>query len=176
MVHTFAEGLQGQGPALRRTIDNGSLLVDALYDRRGSIDQALKYISALAGTFGNRGDTLVQLTSDANAVTPALTDRPDKIGQLLDGASRLADGLDSDLRAEGGKLGPIVDAGGRTVHVLAVHNSQIPQLLAGLQGFFGGLNTIIRIDGPGDTKIASVYNYLPLDLCSTFVDLCGSSK
>jgi phospholipid/cholesterol/gamma-HCH transport system substrate-binding protein len=177
VVHTLAQGLDGEGPALRRTIGNGSTLVNSAYDRKGSIDQAIKDVAALADTFGGRGATIIQFTSDANAVAPVLTDRPDKINQLLDGANRLATGLDGDLRAEGGKFGPLIDAAGRTVHLLAGRNQELPQLFAGLQGFFGGLNTIIRVPGPGGKLIASVYNYLPLNLCQTFVDLCpGSTK
>ena len=177
VVHTLAEGLNGEGPALRRSIDNGTVLLNSAYDRRGAIDQVIKDVAALSDTFGDRGGTIVSLTGDANAITPVLTDRPDKISQLLDGANRLSTELDGDLRGEGGKFGPLIDSAGRTVHVLAGRNAELPQLFAGLDGFFGGLNNIIREPGPGGKTLASAYNYLPLNLCATFVDLCpGGTK
>lgn len=173
VLHTFAQGLQGEGPALHRTVGNASTLVDLAYDRRAAISQALTDISQLANTFGSRGDELVRLVGDLNTVAPTLTDHPEKISELLDALNRFSTGLNGDLNNYGGRLGPLVDATGNTVHTLYLQRNNIVPLLHGLVAFFGSLTNIIRSKGPDGTMLAQVINYLPLDLCQTLVDVCG---
>lgn len=173
VVHTFSQGLQGEGPALHRTVGNAATLVDLLYARKDAIKQALTDISQLSATFGGRGDELVRLTGDLNTVAPALTDDPQKVTQLLDALNHFSTGLNSDLNNYGDRLGPLVDATGRTVNTLYVQRNNILPLFNGLNGFFGSLNAIIRVQGPEGSQLAQVINYLPLNICQVLVDVCG---
>lgn len=173
ILHTFSQGLQGEGPALHRTVANASTLVDLAYGHKDAIKQALTDISQLSATFGGRGDELVRLTNDLNTVAPAISDNPQKVTQLLDGLDHFATGLNSDLNTYGDRLGPLVDATGHTVNVFYLQRNNILPLLLGLNGFFGSLNSIIRVQGPQGSMLAQVYDYLPLDLCQTLVDVCG---
>jgi len=103
--------------------------------------------------------------------------RPDKIAQLLDGISNVSGTVDTNLKLLGNKPGQLIDSTGKVVHVLYAGRANTPQLIDSLIGFFAGIKQIIRVDGPQSTKLAQVYNYIaPLDICQTFVDLCGTPK
>lgn len=172
LLHTFSEGLNGQGPALRRTIDNGTKLLEVAYRRRAQIQRLIDDIAALSGTLGGRGAAITALAGDFNAVSPALSDRPDKVAQLLNEAGRLSDQVSSTLQRHGKDIGEIIDGGGRAVEVLYRERAEIPTLISGLTGFFTLLSDIIRVPGPEGSLLAQVVDYLPLDVCKIIVDVC----
>lgn len=172
ILHTFSEGLNGKGPALRRTIDNAATVVDGAYRNKAALRQALLDIEGLSNTLSTRGDEIVGITRDFNNLSPVLNDRPDKITQLLDGAGRAAATAGDGLQKHGDQAGLVVDTGGNLINVLYRQRRNLPLLLDGLNGFFGGISSIIRVPGPSDTMLAQVINTLPLDLCLTLVDVC----
>jgi phospholipid/cholesterol/gamma-HCH transport system substrate-binding protein len=147
--------------------------VDLAYAHKAAINQALTDISRLSVTFGGRGDELVRLAGDLDTVAPALSGNPQKVTQLLDALDHFSTGLNSDLITYGDRLGPLVDATGHTVNVFYLQRNNIVPLLMSLNAFFGSLNSVIRVQGPQGSMLAQVYNYLPLDLCQTLVDVCG---
>lgn len=173
LLHTFSQGLQGQGPALRRTIDNGALLIDMAHGNRAVLRRMLGDVGALSETFENRGDTIVGLVGDANDLTPVLTDRPDRTAQLLDGTAQLAHRVGDTLDRNGAQIAKMVDGGGRLVTVLYQQQHNIPLLIDGINGFFGGIATVIRVPGPENSLLAQAVNFLPVDICNIIVDACG---
>ncbi|MFA1538566.1 MlaD family protein [Actinomadura monticuli] len=175
LLHTFGTGLSGQGPALRRTIDNGAIVVDATYKDRAAINGLLNDINGLSGTLGSRGDTMAGLVGDFNRLSETITARPDKISQLLDESGKLGDTLGTNLQQHGGNLGKIVDNGGKIVSVFNRQGRNIPVLLDSLNGFFNLLAQIIRIPGPQGTVIAQARNDLPLDICQIMIDVCATT-
>jgi len=172
LLHTFGTGLSGQGPALRRTIDNGAIVVDATYKDRAAINALLNDINGLSGTLGSRGDTLAGLTADFNRLAPAINGRPDKVSQLLDESSKLGDTLGRNLQQHGGNIGEIIDTGGDVVAVFARQRRNIPVMLESLNGFFNLLAQIIRIPGPEGSMIAQAQLPIPLDICQLIIDIC----
>lgn len=175
VLHTFSQGLYGQGPALRRTVDNGAKLIDLAYGNRAQIQQLIADIGSLSDTFGGRGDTIVATLRDFNAVSPAINGRPDKVSQLLDQAGGAAGRVGDTLRRHGDDIGDFVDGGGRAVNVLYGERANIPRLVDGLNGFFGLLGNIIRVPGPEKSLLAQVVASLPLDICKILVDVCRAS-
>lgn len=175
LLHTFGAGLSGQGPALRRTIDNGAIVVDATYRDRAAINALLNDINGLSGTLASRGDTIARFSGDFNRLSQVISERPDKVSQLLDEASDLGDTLGSNLQRHGGNLGEIIDTGGDVVSVFNRQRRNIPVLLDSLNGFFGLLAQIIRIPGPEGTVIAQARDDLPLDICQIFIDACSAT-
>jgi phospholipid/cholesterol/gamma-HCH transport system substrate-binding protein len=173
LMHTFSQGLRGQGPALRRTIDNSATLIDMTHANRAAIRTLLADVGLLTGTFENRGDTMVGLTRDLNELSPALAGDPDKFGELLDGASRLGATVGDTLDRHGYRIGKIIDGSGKAVSVVYQERKNIPLLVDSLNGFFEGLASVIRIPGPEGSVIAQAVNYLPLDICMIMRDVCG---
>ncbi|MFB4306477.1 MlaD family protein [Actinomadura sp. GTD37] len=175
LLHTFGAGLSGQGPALRRTVDNAAIVVDATYKDRAAINGLLNDINGLSGTLGSRGDTITGLVGDFNRLSETITARPDKVSQLLDESSRLGDTLGTNLQRHGGSLAKIIDNGGKVVTVFDRQRRNIPVLLDSLNGFFNLLAQIIRIPGPEGTLIAQARDDLPLDICQILIDVCETT-
>ncbi|MDL4775547.1 MULTISPECIES: MlaD family protein [Thermomonosporaceae] len=173
LLHTFSAGLSGRGPALRRTIDNGTKVIDATHRDRQVIQTLLNDVTGLSGTFASRGDTAVGLARDLNRLGPVISDRPDKVSQLLDRSAELADRVGGTLQRQGGNIGEIVDSAGRITSVVAGQRRNVPVMLDSLNGFFSLLAQIIRIPGPEGTVIAQAREALPLDLCQIFIDACS---
>ncbi|QXJ21660.1 MCE family protein [Actinomadura graeca] len=174
VLRVFAAGLSGQGPALRRTVDNGAVVVDATWRDRQAIRALLDDINGLSGTLADRGGTLTRLTADFNRLSAVITARPDQVGRLLDRSAELGERVGGTLRREGADLGRIIDGAGDAAAVLNGRRRDIPVLLDGLNGFFALLARIIRVSGPEGTLIAQVVSTLPLGLCEIFVDVCPS--
>ncbi|XVQ10120.1 MCE family protein [Spirillospora sp. CA-255316] len=172
ILRSLSGGLSGQGQALRRTITNGSTVIDAAHANRAVINSLINDLTGLSGTLGARGDTINAAVRDLNRLAPVIADRPDKVARLLDESAALAGTVGDTMRDHGADLGAIVDQGGRAVSVLAAQRRNIPVLLDSLNGFFALLSDIIRIPGPEGTLIAQAVDTLPLDLCKTFVDVC----
>ncbi|MEV3922557.1 MlaD family protein [Actinomadura coerulea] len=173
ILHTFGAGLSGQGPALRRTIDNGAIVVDATYKDRAAIQSLLNDINGLSGTFESRGDTLTRFAGDFNRLSQVVNERPDKVTQLLDESARLGETVGTTLERHGRNLGKIIDSGGEVVRVFNGQRRNVPVLLDSLTGFFGLLAQIIRIPGPEGTLIAQARDDLPLDICQILIDVCA---
>ncbi|TDC89133.1 MCE family protein [Actinomadura sp. 7K507] len=173
ILHTFGTGLSGQGPALRRTIDNGAKVVDATYQDRAAINALLNNINGLSGTLGPRGDTINRIVTDVNGLSQVITEKPDKIEQLLGQTGELGDKVGNSLHGHGANLGKLVDGLGDTVDVVNDERRNLPVMMDGLIGFFGLLSRIIRVPGPEGTTIAQARATLPLDLCKIFIDACS---
>jgi phospholipid/cholesterol/gamma-HCH transport system substrate-binding protein len=172
IVHTLSQGLQGEGPALRRTVDNGGKLINLAYGNRRQIQLLLMDIERLSGTLGSRGDKIVGITSDLNRLSPTFSDRPDKVSRLLDGVSELAGRTGDTLKEHGTSIGRLIDGSAGLINVQYQGRRNVPVLLDGLNGFFNGIGSVIRIPGPEGSLIAQVNNYAPSEVCATFVDLC----
>ncbi|MGH3388112.1 MAG: MCE family protein [Actinomadura sp.] len=174
ILHTFAQGVDGKGTQLRRTIDNSNTLITMAYNNRAFIQQLLRDFEGLADTFGSRGDKIVGITRDVNRLSPVLTDRPDKITRLLDGSARLADTVSKNMEAQGDQTATVLDGAGKAVHVVFTERDKLPILMDGLIQFFGILDTIIQDEGPNGTLIASQLAYIPADACELLLGLCGT--
>jgi len=172
IVHTFGAGLSGQGPALRRVVDNGGKVIDATHADRAIIQGLITNLSDLSGTLGSRGDTWIGFTRDFNDLSPAINGRPDKVSQLLDQSGILADKVGTFTDQHGANVASIIDSGGDVAHALSARRSDIPILIDGLNGFFGLLSRIIRVPGPQGSQLAQVKVPLSLDLCQLFIDIC----
>ncbi|GLZ13073.1 hypothetical protein Acsp04_33080 [Actinomadura sp. NBRC 104425] len=172
ILRTFGAGLSGEGPALRRTIDNGAKVIDAAHANRAVIRRLIGDLDGLSGELADRGDTVTALSRDFNRLSPALTGRPDKVSQLLDQSAELAAKVGTSLEGHGANLGKVVDGAGDTASVLASGRRNMPVMLDDLSGFFAMLSQVIRVQGPQGTMLGQIADTLPLDLCQTFVDLC----
>ncbi|MEU5877747.1 MlaD family protein [Spirillospora sp. NPDC047279] len=172
IVHTFGAGLSGQGPALRRTIDNGGKVIDAAHANRAVIQSLINDIGLLGGTVGGKGGTIVRFTGDFNDLAPALNGNPDKVSQLLDEGGELADRVGTFTAQHGNNLSSVIDGGGDVISVMARQRRNIPLLIDSVNGFFALLSQVIRVPGPEGSLLAQARAPLPLDLCGIFVDVC----
>jgi phospholipid/cholesterol/gamma-HCH transport system substrate-binding protein len=174
VLHTLATGLNGQGPALNRTIGNSAQLIDQADRNRAQLQQLLNDLTGLTQTLGDRGPAINTILASGNDLGAALTAHPDKIGQLLDQAGALADQSGRTLQQHGDNLATITDTTGQATAVLNQQRPNINPLLDGLNGFFNLLGATINSPGPSNTKLALMRNTLPLDLCRILIDVCAA--
>ncbi|NEA21965.1 MCE family protein [Actinomadura bangladeshensis] len=172
LLHTLATGLNGQGPALNRTIDNSAQLIDQADRDRARLQQLLDDLTGLPQTLGDRGPAINTILASGNDLGAVLTAHPDKIGQLLDQTGALADQSGRTLQQHGDNLAAITDTTAQTTAVLNQQRPNIDLLLDGLNGFFNLLAATINSPGPDSTTLALMRNTLPADLCQVFIDLC----
>jgi len=175
LVHTFSQGLSGQGPTLRRTLGNSADLVDRTYANRQIVQQMIGDLSGLGDTLGGRGDSIVSASRDAETVAPILSGQPDKVGRLLDEAGRLSTTVGDGLRDHGGNVGGLIDDTGKAAHVTAGQNANVGTLIDSLNTFFGGLGAAMNAPGPNGYHPATLVGRERLDICQIFVDLCPPS-
>lgn len=175
ILHTFSRGLDGQGPALRRTAGNSATLVDLAFGRRAELRRLITDVGALSQAMGGRGETIAGLAADFNAVAPALTAQPDKVGQLLDGAGRLSDTVSGQLRVNADAVAGLIDSGGDAVDTLHGQRESIPALIDALSTFFQGMADVIDIKGPEGTQLARASANYHRDSfpCVYLADLCA---
>lgn len=172
LLHSLSSGLDGEGPALRRTVLNGAELVDAIHARRPEIARLISDITGVSGTLGDRGATIAGMAADYNRLAPSLYARPDRVSRLLDETSRLAERTSGALRRQGTGLGRMIDATGDVAGVIGPLHRNMPVLMDVLHGFFHGLGGLFRIEGPEGTVLATGLDYLSVNPCDTFIDLC----
>jgi phospholipid/cholesterol/gamma-HCH transport system substrate-binding protein len=175
ILHTFAEGLDGKGTQLRRTIDNSNTLITMAYNNRAYIQLLLRDFEGLSDTFGPRGDRIVGIARDVNDLSPVLTDRPDKITKLLDGSSRLADTVSRTMERQGDQTATILDDSGKAIHVVFSERGRLPILMDGLIQFFGLIDAIVDREGPKGTLLASQLAYINVAPCDVLVGICGTA-
>ncbi|MBE1530986.1 MlaD family protein [Actinomadura algeriensis] len=176
LLHTFGTGLSGQGPALRRTIDNGTKVIDATHRNREVIRSLLNDLTGVSQTLGTRGDTVTGIAGDFNELSAVINAKPDKVTRLLDEASELGDRVGGTLQRQGGNLGDVVDGAADVADVANGQLRNVPVMIDSLNGFFRLLAQIIRIPGPDGTMIAQASNRLPLDICGIIRDLCPTTS
>jgi phospholipid/cholesterol/gamma-HCH transport system substrate-binding protein len=172
IMRTLSSGLDGEGPALHRTIGNGAALADAIYAREPEIRRLIADVAGVSGTLATRGGTVTGAAGDFDRLAPVLYGRPDKVSQLLDEAGELSDRVGGTLRAHGVNLGRLADGTANAVQVLAWGQRDLPVLMDALNELFRGLGGLIRVPGPDGTLLARGYDTLSLNLCTTFIDLC----
>ncbi|MFD0684756.1 MCE family protein [Actinomadura fibrosa] len=172
LLRALAGGLRGQGPALRRTVEDGARLVDAVHARRDEIERLILDLTGVSRTLGDRGGVLAGAAEDFDLLAPSLHDRPDHVSRLLDAAGELADRTSGTLVRHGDDLGRVIDGGAAAAAAVAPRARHLGMLLSALNRLFLGLGGIIRVPGPEGTLLAAGTGTLPLDLCAVFIDLC----
>ncbi|WP_106397823.1 MCE family protein [Actinocorallia populi] len=172
VVHTLAEALRGNGEKLRRTTDNGQKVLDVLHGNRKDTRQALKDAAALAEVFGSRTETIDGLLGDAAALNETLTEDPEGFERTLENAGVLADALSGTLKDNGDDLALLIDKGSLFSDSLHSRQGELLELINGLDGFFGGLASIMQLPGPEGTLLGNTNLYVSLNLCDELPDLC----
>ncbi|GAB3663569.1 hypothetical protein GCM10027589_27240 [Actinocorallia lasiicapitis] len=172
VIHTLAQGIKGRGGKLRSINENAGKLLAVTYGNREAIEQSITDTAALSGTFAGHTDQLIRTVDALNELAPILVDNRDEFEKTLDNTIKIADGVSRKLKNNGDELGKLIDATSGLADTLYVERGNLPSLIGGLNGFFGGLVGILRIPGPRGTLMGAVNAFLSLNLCDTFNELC----
>ncbi|MFB4295498.1 MlaD family protein [Actinomadura sp. NTSP31] len=172
IMRTLSAGLDGEGPALHRTVVNGAAVTDAVHALEPEIRRLIGDVTGVSGTLAGRGGAITGAAGDFDRLAPVVYQRPDKVSQLLDAAGDLADRVGGTFRAHGANIGRMADGTANVVRVVASQDRDLPVLMDVLDRLFRGLGGLIRVPGPEGTLLGRGVDTFSLDLCTTFIDLC----
>lgn len=84
LIHTAADNLRGQGPAIHDTIIKLSQTLSALGDHSKDIFGTVKSLSLLVSALHDSSDLLTDLNTNLASVSAVLADDPNKVGQAVE--------------------------------------------------------------------------------------------
>jgi phospholipid/cholesterol/gamma-HCH transport system substrate-binding protein len=165
VFHTIAQGVDGLGPALGRTIDNGSKLVGLIDRQSANARQFFVDLARLSNALGDKGAQLIAGAQDLNAVLPILSSRPDQIGQILDAASRLSGDLADLINGHYPALDQTIAGSITIIQPIYQQLALFPSFLRALNGFFAQLGSgLLRLPYQGHV-IGVLEGQEPADIC-----------
>lgn len=175
LTRTLSEGLNGQGTALRRTVDNGGRLAGLAASDSAELRLLIGNLNGLAGTFQGRGDEIVRTGRDASGLAAVLGDRPDRITALLDQAGMLSGRIGDRLRDHGANAANIIDGLSGPASVVAASHARLGLQTENLTRLFNGLGGMLNGPGPSGYRTAVMIDSQQIAPCGIFIDLCTAA-
>lgn len=156
LLNTLAEGGEGLGPNVNRTIVNFGALADVQARHAEDTQQFLDDLALLSGELAERSDDLVAAAKSLNRALPVLNEGGDELATVLEQAARLSGDVADVLEANRPFMEKAVTEGGKTLQVLDDERARIGPLVKGLRMFFQVLGEAGRIPLGDGTNMAAV--------------------
>jgi phospholipid/cholesterol/gamma-HCH transport system substrate-binding protein len=157
VVHTVAQGLDGLGPELGRTVDNAGKLVSVLDAHSPDTAQFLRDLAQLSSTLASKGEALNSTARDLNTILPVLTNRSDALGTLLDQTSQLSADLADLVNGHAPALHDLVNGLAPAVSALYQQLGSITPFLEANTILLGAIgNTLLTYQLPDGHIVAVV--------------------
>ncbi|TDC65007.1 MCE family protein [Actinomadura sp. GC306] len=175
LLRTFAQGLDGRGPQLARTIDDGATLLTASTRRIRDLRTLIGDTAALGATLDESGADIVRLAGALNVIDPILVSDPAAFEATLTRTSRLSAEITALLRANPGAPGAIISSVVPAVDVGYRHRATTPEFITASGAFFDQVAGLLKVKGPHGTVLTteSVQLYVDDLLCTSVLGLCG---
>ncbi|MBA9002947.1 MCE family protein [Thermomonospora cellulosilytica] len=174
IMNTLAQGLGGQGPRIRRTIDQSEVLLNVAHRHRHDARVFLADGADLVTTVAGFSGEVVAITGDANTlITGVAAGGEDRLGSFADRLAELSALVAHGFDRRGGQLGAGFRSGERAVGIIY---RQLPGIGDAVRTgnqilpIYGELTTI---PGPDGKHYMGVHGWLPNDPCALIVGLCG---
>jgi phospholipid/cholesterol/gamma-HCH transport system substrate-binding protein len=162
LIHTTADNLRGQGPAIRETIIELSQSISALGDHSGDIFTTVKNVATLVSALQDSTDLLRDLNGNLAAVTGLLTDDPGAVGNAIKDlndvvgqvSSFVADNRDAlgttsdKLASVSTALNQSLDDIKQLLHILPTTAANSANLYQPAQGTLKGIATLNNFANP----------------------------
>ena len=166
VISSLAEGADGLGEEINRTIQNGDELSQVFADNAANTEQFLHDLALLSDELAGQADTLLGLADAGNAVLPTLNENEDDVVALLEQASRLSSDVADLLEANEGFVRASMVEGSRTIQLLYDERTQVIPLVHGLRQYIQTLSSVIRIPVGDGTLMAAVKGLLGGQACA----------
>jgi phospholipid/cholesterol/gamma-HCH transport system substrate-binding protein len=162
LIHTTADNLRGQGPAIRNAIIKLSQALSALGDHSGDIFTTVKNVSTLVSALQGSTDLLRNLNGNLASVTGLLADDPGEVGNAIKdlndvvgevasfvSENREALGTTSDkLASVSTALNQSLDDIKQVLHVLPTTSANALNLYQPAQGTLSGVAAVNNFANP----------------------------
>lgn len=174
LVHVFANGLAGQGPALRRTLENTGTLVAVAHDHRKDARDLLRDGADLGETLAQAGPDVMRTTKDANAVIEAAAAVPEgSLGAFADGLGDISVLVAHGLDKRGGQLGESYRSSERLVSLLYGQLGDLGGAVRSANRLLPVYNDLAKLPAADGKHYLGVHAYLPSNPCELILGLCG---
>jgi phospholipid/cholesterol/gamma-HCH transport system substrate-binding protein len=174
IVHTVAQGLNGQGAKLAATIDQTGVLLNVAYKHRQDARRFISDGADLSGALSGSGDEIVGIGSDANAlITAAASGRKGRLGDFADQISALSALVAHGFDKRGGQLGEAFRSGERAVAVIYAQLGLVGDAFRTGNRLLPLYQELASQAGPGGKHYLESEAYLPTDPCELILGLCG---
>jgi phospholipid/cholesterol/gamma-HCH transport system substrate-binding protein len=176
VVHTVAQGLEGQGTNLRGTIDQTGVLLNVAHRHRADARRFLGDAADLSGTLAGSGDRLVGIGTDANTlIETAAGGKTGRLGSFADQISELSELVSHGFDKRGGQLGEAFRSGERAAAVIYAQLGLLGDSIRAANRLLPRYQELIRQPGPGGKHYLESQLYLPTSPCALIRGLCGPS-
>ncbi|MCK2218083.1 MCE family protein [Actinomadura sp. ATCC 31491] len=173
IVHTLAQGLDGEGGQLRELIGDAGTVVGVAHRQRERARRFLRDTAALGTALSDKGDELVSISSDVNVITPGLLARADKVRALLEEVTSISDLGAHGLRAHRQDLRAGVHSAERVAALIYAQLGLAGDGVRGLNRLLALLNELIEAPGPNGRNQLQVEAFVATDVCELIVGACG---
>jgi phospholipid/cholesterol/gamma-HCH transport system substrate-binding protein len=165
VLGALAEGGEGLGDEIDRTLVNGEELSQVFADNAANTEQLLGDLAKLSDELAGQAETILEVADAANVALPTLNDNDDDLVALLEQAGRLSNDVADLLEANEPFVRSTMIEGSRTLQLLYDERSQVIPLVIGLRQYVQTLSSVIRIDVGNGTLMAAVKGLLGGQLC-----------
>ena len=168
VVDDFFGAFDGQGPAIARSIDEGSRAA-AVFER--SLDDQMannRDLSLVAAELSDDGDTFNRLGRATVQGMPTLSENQAEIRTLLDELSAFSDELDTTFTLNRRDLDRMIISGDNVIRLLGRYDVELGQVMTGLVGYtekFGPGFQYEGIDGQAARFIAFLKHDIYAEIC-----------
>ncbi|HEU5029946.1 MAG TPA: MlaD family protein [Spirillospora sp.] len=174
IVHTTAQGLDGQGAKLAATIDQTGVLLNVAYEHREDARRFISDGAALTGALSGSGDEITGIGADANAlITAAASGRKGRLGDFADRLSALSVLVAHGFDKRGGQLGEAFRSGERAAAVIYSQLGLLGDAVRTGNRLLPLYQELTTTPGPGGKHYLASEAYLPSDPCELILGLCG---
>lgn len=177
IVHTVAQGLNGQGVRLGETIDQVSVLTNVAHRRRAEAREFLIDAAGLTGTLAanGTGDDIVAVGGDANTlIEETAAGGTGRLGEFADEISELSGLVSHGFDERGGQLREGFRSGERAAAVIYAQLGLVGDAVrtgGGLLPLYGELTSLA---GPEGKNYIRTQGLLPTDPCRLIVGICDA--
>ncbi|MFI0354810.1 MlaD family protein [Actinomadura sp. 9N407] len=176
IVHTLAEGLDGQGARLRGTIDQSGVLLNVAHKRRAEARRFLADSALLSTALSGSGDELIAIGGDTNTlISSTAAGGTGRLGAFADQLSTISALVSHGLDKRGGQLGEAFRSGERAAAVIYGQLGLLGNAVRTGNTLLPLYGELTSARGPGGKNYIRSQALLPSDPCELLVGLCGPS-
>ncbi len=162
---SLADGLDGGGDDIARTIDGLDEVTAVLHQRRAATTALVTDLHELTSTFADRGPALVGAASSLRRSLPVLVETEAGLARTLDEVTR-AGGIVADTFADQREaFGPLIDGLTRTTALLDRRLAEVAQHVGLLEEFFRMFASVMRLPRADGTVDLAVDLIVPDRIC-----------
>jgi phospholipid/cholesterol/gamma-HCH transport system substrate-binding protein len=128
----LSEAADGEGPAIKASIDEGTRLADLLSQTSVAQLRALDAFSRFTDSIASVGPAINTISADSNQSLPVFDQAATAYHELLGDVSVLADNVSTLLSDYRPDIATIINSGGNITRVLISDQTQLEQVITGL--------------------------------------------